>query len=66
MNIEFKFLQKAIEDRNYINFTYEKKKLYKIKPLKLIPKDNKYYLHTQNKIFEFDFLKKIQISKEKF
>jgi len=66
MNIEFKFLQKAIEGRNYISFTYEKKKFYKIKPHKLMTTDNKYYLHTQNEIFEFDFLKRIQISKEKF
>ena len=35
MNIEFRFLQKAIIDKNYISFNYENKSLKKIKPLKL-------------------------------
>ena len=66
MNIELRFLQKAIEDRNYIAFSYHKQKLQKIKALKLIQKDNKYYVHTQTQIFECEFIKNIQISKQKF
>lgn len=35
MNIEFRFLQKAIVDKNYISFTYENKNYKNIKALKL-------------------------------
>ena len=31
MNIELRFLQKAIEDKNYVNFTYKRKIYKKIK-----------------------------------
>lgn len=66
MNIELRFLQKAVLDKNYINFTYDKQKLKKIKPLKLTQKESNYYLHTKVSIYEFDKIKNIQISKEKF
>ena len=66
MTIELRFLKKATEDRNYISFTYQNKKLQKIKPLKLLEKENKYFLHTKDEVFEFDMIKKIHIHKEKF
>ncbi len=66
MNVELRFLQKAIEDRNYISFFYKNKKVNNIKPLKLTKKDRNYYLHTQDEIFDFDEVKRIQISKERF
>ena len=66
MNIEFRFLQKAIEDKNFIGFLYQNIKYNEIKPLKLIIKEDIYYLHTQNEIYEFEKIKKLQISKKKF
>lgn len=65
MNIELRFLQKAIEDKNYISFTYKNKKYIKIRPLKLITK-NTYVLKTSVKDFNFELITKIQILKEKF
>lgn len=62
MNIEFKFLQKAIVDKNYISFTYENKSYKNIKPLKL--DDNK--LHTDKDVFEFEKICRLQILKDKF
>ncbi len=66
MNIELRFLQKAIEDKNFINFTYENQKFSKIKPLKLIEKEGVYTLKTHSKIYDFNKIKKLQISKERF
>ncbi|OUR72349.1 hypothetical protein A9Q76_04090 [Arcobacter sp. 31_11_sub10_T18] len=66
MNIELRFLQKAIEDKNFINFTYENQKLSKIKPLKLIEEEGVYTLKTHNNTYDFDKIKRLQISKEKF
>lgn len=65
MNIELRFLQKAIEDKNYISFTYNNKKYIKIKPLKFIMKDN-YLLKTTSEDFDFKLIRKLQILKEKF
>jgi len=65
MNIELRFLQKAIEDKNYISFTYKNKKYIKIRPLKLITK-NTYVLKTSVKDFNFELITRIQILKEKF
>ena len=45
MNIEFRFLQKAIEDKNYVSFSYENKSYKNIKPLKL---DETLKLFTNN------------------
>jgi len=66
MNIELRFLQKAIEDKNYVNFTYENKKYTRVQPIKLICEDLYYYLHLKNEVLEFKKIKKLQISKEKF
>ena len=35
MNIEYRFLQKAIVDKNYVSFGYENKSYKNVKPLKL-------------------------------
>jgi len=66
MNIELKFLQKAVENKNYISFTNEKKKYDKVKALKLEYLDNKYYLYTNTNKFEFEKLSKIKVLKERF
>jgi len=66
MNIELRFLEKAIEDKNYISFFYENKSIKKIKPLKLIVKEDLYFLHTQDKVFEYKKITKLQILKERF
>ena len=66
MNIELRFLEKAIEDKNYVSFFYENKSIKKIKPLKLIVKDDLYFLYTQDKTFEYKKITKHQILKERF
>lgn len=63
MNIELKFLQKAIADKNYISFSYENKNYKNIKPLKL-DKSNK--LFSDKGIFEFANIKKLIVLKERF
>jgi hypothetical protein len=63
MNIEFRFLQKAIQDKNYISFTYESKNYKNIKPLKI---DDKNRLYSDKDIFEFGKMAKIQILKNQF
>ena len=63
MNIEFRFLQKAIEDKNYVSFSYENKSYKNIKPLKL---DETLKLFTNNGFFEFEKIKKLVVLKEKF
>jgi hypothetical protein len=63
MNIEFRFLQKAIVDKNYISFTYENQSFKNVKPLKL-DVDNK--LFSDKGVFEFGKIKKLVILKEKF
>jgi len=65
MNIELKFLQKAIKDRNYISFTYKNIKYKKIKPLKLIKKEE-YLLKSPSKDFNFKLITNLIILKEKF
>ena len=66
MNIELRFLQKAIEDKNYISFSYENKKIKKVKPLKLFLKDDLYTLHLEDKTFNYSKISKLQILKERF
>ena len=63
MNIEFRFLQKAIVDKNYISFNYENKSLKNIKPLRI---DEKNILYSDKGIFDFEKSRKLQILKEKF
>ena len=66
MNIQLRFLDKAVSEKNFISFIYEKKDYKNIKPLKLVQKEDKYFLHTQTIIFEFDKIKKLQILKQRF
>ena len=63
MNIEFRFLQKAIADKNYINFTYENQSYKNVKPLKL---DEQNRVHCDKGIFEFEKVGKLMVLKERF
>ncbi len=63
MNVEFRFLQKAIADKNYISFTYENQSYKNIKPLKL-DKNNK--LTSDKGVFEFENISKLKILKDRF
>lgn len=63
MNIELRFLQKAIEDKNYISFMYEKKNYKKTKALKL---EKQKLLHTDNGKFEFLKISKLIVLKDRF
>ena len=63
MNIEFRFLQKAIVDKNYISFNYENQSFKNVKPLKL---DTENRLFSDKGVFEFGKIKKLVILKEKF
>ena len=63
MNIEFRFLQKAIVDKNYISFTYEDKSYKNVKPLKL---DEQNKVHCDKGVFEFGKIGKLVILKGKF
>jgi len=65
MNINLKFIQKAIEDRNYISFLYENKRYKNIKPLELIKKEE-YLLKSPSKDFNFKLITNLIILKEKF
>jgi len=62
MNIQVRFLQKAIEDKNYISFNYESKSYKKVKPLKL----QEDILHTDNGTFEFSKVEKFVVLKHRF
>jgi len=66
MNIELRFLQKAIEDKNFVSFTYDSQKQSRIKPLELTEKESTYILKTHNKTYDFKKIKKLQLSKERF
>ena len=63
MNVEYRFLQKAITNKNYISFTYENKLYKNIKALNL---DDKSILHSDKNLFDFKKITKLQISKNKF
>lgn len=63
MNIEYRFLQKAIEDKNFVSFSYENTNYKKIKPLKL---DNENRFTCDKGIFEFGKIKKLVVLKERF
>lgn len=63
MNIEYRFLQKAIEDKNFVSFSYENTNYKKVKPLKL---DNENRLTSDKGVFEFGKIKKLVVLKERF
>ena len=63
MNIEFRFLQKAILDKNYICFTYEDKSYKNVKPLKL---DEQNRVHCDKGVFEFEKIGKLMVLRERF
>ena len=63
INIEYRFLQKAIEDKNFVSFSYENTNYKKVKPLKL---DNESRLTSDKGIFEFGKIKKLVVLKERF
>ena len=63
MNIELRFLQKAIADKNYISFSYENKSYKNVKPLKL---DSENRLFSDKGIFEFGKIGKLVVLKAKF
>ena len=63
MNIEFRFLQKAIADKNYISFSYENKNYKNIKPLKL---DENNRLFGDKGVFEFAKIEKLVVLRERF
>ena len=63
MNIEFRFLQKANLDKNYICFTYENQSFKNVKPLKL---DSENRLFCDKGVFEFEKILKLKILKDRF
>ena len=63
MNIEFRFLQKAIADKNYICFSYENQSYKNIKALKI---DEQNRVHSDKGVFEFGKIEKLVVLKEKF
>ncbi len=63
MNIEFRFLEKAIIDKNYISFTYENQNLKNIKPLRL---DENNRLFSNRGVFEFGKIGKLVVLRQKF
>jgi hypothetical protein len=63
MNIEFRFLQKAIVDKNYISFTYEGKSYRDVKALKM---DDENRVHCDKGVFEFGKIRKLVVLRERF
>ncbi|UTJ06482.1 hypothetical protein [Arcobacter roscoffensis] len=63
MNIFLSFIKKAIDDKNYVSFTYENKLYKSVKPLKL---SNENLLHTNKGVFEFSKIKNLTVLKDRF
>ncbi|MDD3007257.1 MAG: hypothetical protein RBR70_02915 [Arcobacter sp.] len=63
MNIEYRFLQKAIADKNYVCFSYENKNYKNVKPLKL---DDEKKFHSDKGVFEFGKIRKLVVLRERF
>lgn len=63
MNIELRFLQKAIIDKNYISFNYENQSFKNVKPLKL---DTENRLFSDKGVFEFGKIGKLVVLRDKF
>lgn len=62
MTIEQRFLQKAVEDKNYVSFSHKNKSYKKIKPLKI--EEN--ILHSDSGKFELTKLSRVQILRDRF
>lgn len=62
MTIEKRFLQKAIEDKNFISFSYDGKSYKKVKPLKIVDS----VVKCDVREFEISKLKKLTVLKERF
>jgi hypothetical protein len=62
VNIEQRFLLKAMEDRNFVCFNYENKSFKSIKILKF----ENGFVYTDNGNFEFEKMKKIVVLKDRF
>lgn len=62
MTIEQRFLQKAVEDKNYVSFSHEGKSYKRVKPLKI--EGN--ILHSDSGKFELGKLSRVQVLKIKF
>ena len=62
MNIELRFLQKAIEDKNYVSFSCEGKSYKKVKPFSIEDE----ILKCDVGKFKAKALKKIVVLKERF
>lgn len=63
MNIELRFLQKAIADKNYVSFNYENQSFKNVKPLKI---DEQNRVHCDKGIFEFEKIGKLVVLRERF
>jgi UDP-N-acetyl-D-mannosaminuronate dehydrogenase len=66
MNIELRFLQKAIEDKNCICFYYNEKAYKTIQPKELKKQNDTFLLVTTKGVFEFEKIKKLTVLKERF
>jgi len=66
MNIELRFLQKAIEDKNYLGLEYHKQYYHKVKPLTLKEQNHTLYLVTHQGEFDLKEIKKLRVLKERF
>ncbi|PLY10668.1 MAG: hypothetical protein C0626_03250 [Arcobacter sp.] len=62
MNIEQRFLLKAMEDRNFVCFNYEDKSFKSVKILKF----ENGLLYTDSGNFEIEKMKKIIVLKDRF
>lgn len=62
MNIEQRFLLKAIDDKNFVCFNYEDKSFKSVKILKF--EDELIYTDSGN--FELEKIKKVVILKDRF
>lgn len=66
MNIELRFLQKAIEDKNCISFYYNQKAYASMQPKELKKQNDGFILVTTKGEFELEEIKKLTVLKERF
>ena len=62
MTIEKRFLQKAIEDKNYVGFSHYGKSFKRVRPLVL----GEYILKCDVGEFDISSIKKLVVLREKF